>query len=82
MTTNITKLKEKCSVIERCLPVSDFREQVAKTHSEMFEYIAKLEAVAFDKGRIDGLSMAIEWAEHAALVDIANHLRARMEGIK
>lgn len=42
--SDVTKLKEKCTVIERCLPVSDFRVQVAKTHNDLLDRITALEA--------------------------------------
>lgn len=42
--SDITELKEKCSVIEQCLPVSDFRVQVAKTHNDLLDRITALEA--------------------------------------
>lgn len=42
--SNPTEFKEKCSAIERCLPVSDFRVQVAQTHNAMLDRITSLKA--------------------------------------
>lgn len=41
--SGVMNFKEQCDTIEQCLPVSDFRVQVARTHNDMLERIAQLE---------------------------------------
>lgn len=38
------EFREKCRIVEKCLPESPFKDQIVKLHDEMLDYIAALDS--------------------------------------